>query len=123
YEVEPAGEPAPGRAPELRRPEVETARRGIRRGDLAHGEGDDDAHGADEQPAPGDGDRAAELERDEVRRQAAREDRDDRERDREVREPAHLAVQDLRVAELVEQAFVVLRLHRWSVRAHPSSLS
>src|SRR5205085_1973752 len=90
--------------------------------DLAHGERDDDAEAADEEPAPGDRHGAAPLKRDVVRRQAAREDRDDRERDREVREAAHLAVEHLRVAELVEQALIVVRLYRWCFRAHPSSL-
>ena len=56
----------------------------------------------DDQPAPGDRYRAAVVECDEVRRQAAGEDRDDRERDGEVREAAHLAEQHLGIAETVE---------------------
>ena len=62
---------------------------------------------ADEEPAPRHRDRAAALERDVVRRQAAREDRDDRERDREVLEPAHGPEELLRVAELVEDLLVL----------------
>ena len=62
---------------------------------------------ADQQPAPRDGDRAAALERDVVRRQAAGEDRDDRERDREVLEPAHRAEELLRVAEPVQHLLVL----------------
>ena len=45
--------------------------------------------------------------RDVVRRQAAREDRDDRERDGEVLEPAHPAEELLRVAQLVEDLLVL----------------
>ena len=47
------------------------------------------------------------LEPDVVRRQATGEDRDDREADREVAEPAHRAEELLRVAELVEELFVL----------------
>jgi hypothetical protein len=66
---------------------------------------------------------AAVVERDEVRRQATGEDRDDRERDGEVREAAHLAVEHLRVAELVERVLVVVvPLNPWCVGAHLPSL-
>jgi hypothetical protein len=101
-EVEPAGEPAPRRAAELRGPVVEAAGGREDGRDLGHGEGDDRAHQADEQPAPGDRDRPAVVERDVVRGQAAGEDRDDREGDREVLEPAHRAEELLRIAETVE---------------------
>ena len=111
-QVEPAGEPAPGRAAELRRPVVEAAGGRVGRGDLGHRERDDRAHEADEQPAPRDGDRAALLEGDVVRGQAAREDRDDREADREVLEPAHRAEELLRVAELVEDLLVLRGVDR-----------
>ena len=56
-QVEPAGEPAPAGAAELRGPVVEPACRGVRRCDLGHRECDDDAEAADDQPAPGHGDR------------------------------------------------------------------
>ena len=59
-----------------------------------------DPAGSDTSPdGPVEG--TAVVERDEVRRETAGEDRDDRERDREVREPAHLAIEHLGVAELV----------------------
>ena len=86
-QVEPARRPAPARASELRRPVVEAACRRVRRSDLGHAERDERAHEPDEQPAPGDCDRAAVLEGDGVRGQAPREDRDDREADGEVAEP------------------------------------
>ena len=106
-EVEPPREPAPRGRAELRGPVVEPARRREGRRDLGHRERDDRAHQADEQPAPGDGDRATLAERDVVRRETPREDRDDREADREVLEAAHRPEQLLRVAELVEDLFVL----------------
>ena len=51
--------------------------------------------------------RAAVLEGDRVRGQAPREDRDDREADGEVAEPSHRAEELLRVAQLVEDLFVL----------------
>ena len=106
-EVEPAREPAPGRAAELRRPVVEAAGRRERGGDLGHRERDERRHETDQEPAPGDRDRAAVVERDVVRGQAAGEDRDDREADGEVLEPAHRAEQLLRVAHPVEDLLVL----------------
>ena len=106
-QVEPPGEPAPRGAAELRRPVVEAARRRVGRGDLGHRERDEGREGADDDPAPGDRDRAAPLEREVVRRQAAREDRDDREADREVPERAHRAEELLGVTELVEDLLVL----------------
>ncbi len=107
YEVEPTCRPAPTRAPHLRRPVVEAAGRRVGRRDLGHRERDDRAHQPDEQPAPGYDHGPASLEADPIRRQAPREDRDDRERDGEVPEPAHRAEELLRVAELVEGLFVL----------------
>ena len=106
-EVEPAGEPAPRGRPELRGPVVETPGRRVRRRDLGHREGDDRAHEADDEPAPGDRDRPALPERDVVRGQTAGEDRDDREADREVLEPAHPPEELLGIAELVEDLLVL----------------
>ena len=97
-QVEPAREPTPGRAAELRGPVVEAAGGRVGGCDLGHRERDDRAHEPDEQPAPRHRDRAALVEGDVVRRQAAREDRDDREADREVLEPAHRAEELLGVA-------------------------
>ena len=121
-QVEPARRPAPARAPELRRPVVEAARRRVRRRDLGHAECDERAHQPDEQPAPRDGDRAAVLEGDRVRGQAPREDRDDREADGEVAEPSHGAEELLRVAQLVEDLFVLRRVVAGRLtRAHTTS--
>jgi len=106
-QVEPAGRPAPARAAELRRPVVEPARRRERRGDLGHRERDDRGEKPDEQPAPGDRDRAAALEGDVVRGEAPRENRDDREGDREVLEPSHRAEELLGVAEPVQDPLVL----------------
>ena len=106
-EVEPPREPPPRGRAELRGPVVEPARRGEGRRDLCHRERDDRAHQADEQPAPRHGDRATLAERDVVRGEAPREDRDDREADREVLEAAHPPEQLLRVAEPVEDVFVL----------------
>ena len=116
-QVEPAGEPSPGRATELRRPVVEAAGGRERGGDLRHCERDDRAHEADEEPAPAHGDRAALAERDVVGGQTPREDRDDRERDREVLEPAHRAEELLRVAESV-QSLLVVEIVRCPALAH-----
>ena len=106
-QVEPSGRPTPAGAAELRGPVVKAARGGVRRSDLGHGERDDRAHEADEQPTPGHRDRTAVLEGDRVRGQAPREDRDDREADSEVSEPSHRAEELLRIAQLVEDLFVL----------------
>ena len=126
-EVEPAGEPAPGGASELRRPVVEAAGGRERRCDLGHRQRDERRHETDEQPAPGDRDRAAVVEGDVVGGETSREDRDDREADREVLEPTHPAKQLLRVAELVEDLLVLRRVvpAAFGRRAHclpPSSV-
>ena len=87
-QVEPAGEPAPHRAAELGRPPVDAAR-GRERGDeLGHAQRDDEDEGRDDRPAPRDRDRTAVVPRLVVGREAAGQDRDDRERDAEVLEPA-----------------------------------
>ncbi len=109
-QVEPTREPAPRGAAELRRPVVETTCGRIGRGDLGHREHDEDRERADDHPSPGDGDRLAPLEREIERRQAAREDRDDREADREVPERAHRAKQLLRVAKPVQGPLVVCQM-------------
>ena len=111
-QVEPAGEPAPHRAAELRRPPVDAARGRVRRDELGHAERDDEDEGRDDRPAPRDRDRAAVVPRLVVGREAAREDRDDRERDREVLEAAPAAVQLLLVAELGEPLLVAALLAR-----------
>ena len=105
-QVEPAGEPAPAGAAELERPVVDAAGRRIRGGELGHRDGDQQDQAADQRPGDRDRDRPAVLERLPVRREAAGEDADDRERDREVREPAPAALELLFVAELCEALLV-----------------
>src|SRR5262249_48597732 len=109
-QVEPTGGPAPARAAELGGPVVEAARRRERRGDLGHRERDDGGEETDQQPAPRDRDRAAALEGDVVRGEAAREDRDDREADREVLEATHRTEELLGVAQPMQSPLVLRQL-------------
>src|SRR5262249_48335492 len=87
-------------------------------------ERDDRREEADQKPAPGDCDRAATLERDVVRGQTTREDRDDREGDSEVLEPSHRPEELLRVSQPVERPLVLGELRRagrrcFSAHTHP----
>ena len=107
-QVEPAREPRPDRAAELVRPPVGTAGGRIGRGHLRHAEGDGQDDQADDRPAPGDRDRSAEVPRLRVGREAPGQDRDDRERDREVRELGPAAGQLLLVAQLGEALLVAV---------------
>ncbi len=119
-QVEPAGEPAPARAAELRRPVVDPARGRHRRRQLGHRERHQQDEAADHRPPDRDRDRTAVQPRLPVGGEAAREDRDDRERDREVGEPAPAAPQLLLVAELGEPLLVAAK--RFGSGAHaPSS--
>ena len=88
---------------------------------LGHRERDQQDQPADDRPAPRDRDRPAVVPRLPVGGEAAREDRDDRERDREVREPAPRSLQVLLVAELREPPFVVALLLRRPSRSCPTS--
>jgi hypothetical protein len=63
---------------------------------------------ADDRPAPGDRDRAAVVPRLPIGGEAAGEDGDDGERDREVREAAPRALEVLLVAELRQPALIVV---------------
>ena len=104
-EVEPAGEPGPRRSVarrELGRPVVESARGRIARAHLGHREPDEQRHHADQRPAPDDQGRPTGVHAVAVQRQAPRENRDDGERDGEVRERRQMARELLRVAELVQ---------------------
>ena len=107
-EVEPAGEPAPDGAAEPCRPPVDAAGGRVLGDDLRHAEADDQDRDRDQRPAPGDRDRAAVVPRLAVGREAAGEDRDDRERDREVREGAPPAVEVLPEPHLGELALVLV---------------
>ncbi len=111
-EVEPAGEPGPGRAVlrrELGRPVVQAARGRVAGANLGHGQADQQRHHADAEPAPDDDRRAAEIHAEVEQGQAAGQDRDDGERDGEVREARHPPDEFLGVAELVQLFFVAQR--------------
>ena len=118
-QVEPARDPAPPGAAELRRPPVDATRRRVGGRQLGHAEGDDEDEGRDDRPAPRDGDRAAVVPRLVVGREAAREDRDDREADREVLEAAPAPVELLLVAHLGKAFLVAARRRRHRARPLP----
>ncbi len=108
-EVEPAGEPRPGGGVvlgQLGRPVVQAAGRREAGADFGHGQADQQRHHPDERPAPGDQRGAAGVHPGSVEGQAAGQDRDDRERDGEVREAGHVPAKFLRVAHLVQAALV-----------------
>src|SRR5437867_3823246 len=105
--VEPGGDPRPRAAAEPERPEVEAARRRIGRGQLGHRGRDREGEKADDRPSDRADDRSRELEPVAEEQDGAGQDRDGRERDREVVKAAHLAEELLRVAEPGEVANVV----------------
>src|SRR5205085_327062 len=105
-DVEPAGEPAPTLAAQARGPPVGPAGSGEGRGELGHREGDHEDEEADDRPADRDGDRAAGVPSLAEARERPGEDRDDRERDREVREAAPRPRELLLVAQLRETLLV-----------------
>jgi hypothetical protein len=120
-EVEPADPPGPlplvppGQA---RGPVVEAPGRRVDRTDLGHGHRDQEHEQPDDHPAGGHDQRATVVHREVVRRDAAGQDRDDRERDCEVAEPRHAPLQLLLVAEFGEAPFVLaevlLNRHRYT---------
>jgi hypothetical protein len=83
-------------------PEIETAGRRIGRRELRHRCRDAQHEETDEGPADGVDDRPAELQSVAKQLNGAGENGNDRKRDGEIREAAHLAVQLLRVAELLQ---------------------
>ncbi len=110
-QVEPAREPAPGGGVvlgQLGRPVVEAAGGRVGRCDLGHAEPDDRRKDADDDPAPHDDHGAAVGHAEVVEGEAPRQNRDDRERHREVGEAAHPPAELLRVAQLVELGGVVV---------------
>ena len=110
-EVEPPGEPAPCARlvlSELRRPVVQTTGSRVGRGDLRHPETDDRCRESDDDPTPDEVDRASVAHTEIEERQAARQYRDDRERDGEVRESAHTSAELLGVSECMELCGVVV---------------
>ena len=104
--VEPAGEPAPARPAELRRPPVRTARSRVRRGQLGHREADEQDEPAEDRPAERDARGPAGRPREREVREDPGEDRDDRERDCKVGETAPRPCQLLSVTQLGEPLFV-----------------
>ena len=101
-QVQPAGEEAGLRAAELRGPPVDAARGRVGRHQLGHGEPDEQDERTEDRPGPRDRDRAAVVEAGAEVREAAGQDRDDRERDREVGETGPGPVEVLLVAQLGE---------------------
>ena len=119
-QVEPAGEPGPDRPAEAARPPVDPARGRIGRDQLRHAEADDQDRDRDQRPADRDRDRAAVVPGLTVGGEAPGEDRDDRERDREVGEPAPGAVQRLFVAEFCEAFLVAVDRNAGALHVIPS---
>ena len=107
-QVEPAREPAPHGAAQARCPPVDPAGRRVLGDDLRDTEADDQDRDRDQDPAPGDRDRAAVVPRLPIGRKAAGEDRDDRERDREVGERAPGSLQVLAIAHLRELSLIFI---------------
>ena len=116
-QVEPAGEEAGLGSAQLRGPPVDAARRRVGRHQLGHREPDDQDEHAEDRPGPRDRDRAAVVEAGAEVREAPGQDRDDRERDREVGEARPGPVEVLLVAELGEASFVLAHLRHFSHRA------
>ena len=125
-DVEPAGDPAPAGAAELGRPPVGAARGRERGRQLRHRERDQQHEGAQDRPADRDRDRPAGVPREPEVREAPGQNRDDRERDREVGEAAPAAVELLLVAEVGELALVLAHLAgrgRAVLAAHPPRMT
>ena len=108
--VEPRRNPAPAASAEDRGPMVEAAGGRIGRRDLSERRGNDHREYAADEPANRDGEGPARGKRYGEGGDAASEDADDRERDREVREAFHAPVEFLRVAHAVQDFDVLLLL-------------
>ena len=107
-EVDPGAHPAKAAAAQDRGPVIEPAGGRVGRGDLRDRAADDQREQTADQPADDDRERAAGGEGDWERGDAARQDADDRERDREIGEPAHPSGQLLRVAHVVQDLHVLV---------------
>ena len=83
---------------------IQAARGGKRRGELAHRRRDHQREQGDQRPAQADRRTSHAAEPEVKRGHSAGQDADDRQRDREVREPAQPAGQLLRIAERVQPA-------------------
>ena len=106
-QVEVAGEPRPPRT-RSSAPAWPTSSTGRRRSgsraDLAHCHSDQQGEEADDDPPEGDDTWSTGSHAEPVARHAAGKDRDDREADGEVAEPAELSVQLLRIAHCVRSS-------------------
>src|SRR5205814_8958524 len=102
--------PRPSTTSETEGPEIKSAGGRIRRRDLRHRQRYGQRHHADERPAHGVRQRTSELEAVSEKQHRTGEDRDDRERDGEIREAAHLAEELLAVSEPLEIARVLADL-------------
>ena len=114
--VEPGGNPRPAPAAQPVGPEVESARRRIRRGQLRHRCGDAEREEAHHRPADRIDDGTRELEAVAKEQNGSGQNRNDGERDREVGESSHFPEQLLGIAEPVEVADILpdllLPVHR-----------
>ena len=97
---------------QFRRPVVEAAGRRVAGAHLPHGHGHGQGHDRHDRPPVGDRRAPAREQHQVIRGQTPGQDRDDRERDRHVREALHLAAELLGIAKLVEPFGVGLRNRR-----------
>ena len=89
---------------------VETAGRRIGRSDLTHGGCHEQSEHRTDDPADGDRPAAGRTEGDRVGADTAGQDADDRERDREILEPAHAAGKFLGITHAVEDFYVLIMM-------------
>ena len=107
-QVEPCRHPPPFLPAEDRAPVIEAAGRRKRGRDLRHRHRDDQREQRAQRPAEADRGAAGGGKRELERGDAARQDADHGKRHREVRETAHTSRQFLRIAHLVQQAYVTV---------------
>src|SRR5581483_3909586 len=107
-QIEPRREPAGEPVAQDRAPVIEPARRRIGRSDLRQSEREHARHGTTERPAEANRGAARARRALGERVDAARENADDREGDREIGELAHAPVEFLRIAHAVENLHVLL---------------
>src|SRR6185503_10278753 len=89
--VQPGRDPCPLWSTQTKGPEIQTARRRVSRRKLRHARCHAECEYADYRPSNGIDDWPCKLEPIPIKQHRSREHRNDRERNREVREAAHLA--------------------------------
>src|SRR6478752_5514913 len=104
----PASGPGTWRRRRPPTPRWRSARCGVGRHQFGHAQPDDEDEGRDERPTPGDRCGSAVVPAEAERCEAARKDRDDRERDGEVGKAGPRAVQLLAITEFGEKCFVIV---------------